>query len=191
MTHADNHSKTLLGFWIYMLSDVMMFASIFATYLVLRNSTCGGPTAATLFHLPYTFVQTLLFLCASFTVGLGGAFAHRKNVRGVFAAFSITFLFGLSFLAMQFLEFHDLIKGGNGWEANAFLSAFFTLGGTLAFHVIFGLLWIIVLLSLVARDRVITAVSITRLSCLRIFWQVINIVWLFIFAIVYVLGVSL
>lgn len=187
--HHDVYSKTIFGFWVYLLTDFMLFATIFATYAVLYKSTYGGPSAKELFYIPFTLVQTLLLLFTSLTSGLGGIFAHRRGKNKTIVFFLITFLLGLAFMWMEYTEFSRLINSGNSWQRSAFLSAFFTLVGTHGLHMIFGLLWIIVLIVPVFKEG-ITAVSVKRLTCLRMFWQFLNIVWVFIFTIVYLLGVS-
>ena len=186
-THHDPYSTTVFGFWVYLLTDFMMFATFFATYAVLRNGTAGGPSAHELFHLPFTLIQTLVLLFGTFASGLGKVAAHRRQKYWTIAFFGITFLCGAVFMGLEFTELTALVKSGNGWDRSAFLSAFFTLVGTHGLHVIFGLLWIIVLLLPVWRHG-ITPVSMRRLSCLSLFWQFLNLVWVFIFSFVYLLG---
>ncbi|MEM7175253.1 MAG: cytochrome c oxidase subunit 3 [Chlamydiota bacterium] len=187
-SHHDTYSKTVFGFWLYLLSDFMLFATLFATYAVLRNSTFGGPSSHDLLHLPITLFQTLILLCSSFTIGLTGAAAHRRNKSYTIAFASITFLLGAVFLWMECIELSRLIAAGYGWQRSAFLSAFFTLIGTYGLHILFGLLWIAILILPVCFSGV-TPVSIKRLTCLRMFWQFLNIIWVFIFTIVYLMGV--
>ncbi len=188
-SHQDVYSKTLFGFWVYLLTDFVFFSALFATYIVLHSGTYGGPTSRELFHLPCTLAQTLLLLVSSFTIGLGGVAAHRGNKKWTILLFGISFLLGLIFMGMQFGEFFRLINAGNSWERSAFLSAFFTLVGTHMLHVVFALLWVIVLIIPVCLQG-ITEVSLRRLICLKMFWQFINVVWIFIFSIVYLLGGS-
>jgi cytochrome o ubiquinol oxidase subunit 3 len=188
-SHQDVYSKTIFGFWVYLLTDFMMFATFFATYLVLQNNTFGGPPAKELFHLPSTLVQTLILLTCSFMSGLGGVFAHRKKKTQVIVFFVLTFLLGLGFMSMQFAEYRQLIASGNSWERSAFLSAYFTLTGMLSLHLVFALLFVIVLLIPIFKDG-IDEVSIKRLSCLKMLFQFINIVWVFIFTIVYLIGAN-
>jgi len=188
-THHDVYSKTIFGFLVYLLTDFMMFATLFATFGVLRHSTYGGPSARDLFHLPFTLTQTLILLVSSLTVGLGGAFAHRQQKNKTLILFGITFLLGIVFIGMEFSEYGQLIRQGASWKRSAFLSAYFTLLGTHAIHVFLGLLWMIVLIIPVFLSG-LTEASVRRLSCLRMFWQFLNVVWIFIFAIVYVIGVS-
>ncbi len=186
--YHDAYSRTTFGFWLYLLTDFILFGSLFATYAVLHNNTFGGPGAGQLFHLPFNLIQALILLTASFTVGLGGASAHRRKKSWTIALFGLTFLLGAIFLWMQFDEFSRLIQSGNGWQRSAFLSAYFTLVGTFALHMVFALLWIFVLLVPVCIQE-IDAVCIRRLTCLKMFWQFLNIVWVFIFCFVYLMGV--
>ncbi|MCX6988992.1 MAG: cytochrome c oxidase subunit 3 [Chlamydiae bacterium] len=182
--HHDMYSRTIFGFWIFLLTDFILFGVLFATFAVLVNSTFGGPGALDLFNIHSAFLQTLLLLCASFTVGIAGAAAHRKNKKLAVLFFWMTFVLGSGFLLLEFADFNRLIASGNGWERSAFLSMFFTVVGTHALHVIFALLWIPVLL-FSSRKEPLTQESIRRFTCLKMFWQFLNIVWVFIFAFVY------
>ncbi len=179
----ESYSKTLFGFWVYILTDFIMFATIFATYVVLQY----GASERGLFHLPFTFLQTMILLFSTFTVGLAGAAAQRKDKRTTIALFGLTFLLGMIFMGMQLAEFNYLARSGYSWHESAFLSAFFTLVGTHALHMLFALLWVLVLIPPVLRYG-LTPVSIKRLTCLRMFWQFLNIIWILIFTIVYLMG---
>lgn len=187
-THHDAYSKTVFGFWVFLMSDLLLFGALFATYMVLSNSTFGGPSAKDLFRPSFTLIQTLVLLVSSLTAGLAGAAAHRKHKRETTALFGLTFLLGIVFMWMMLSEFSTLVRAGNGWDKSAFLSAYFTIVGTHGAHVLFALLWIPVLLIPVWREGV-SHVSIRRLTCLRMFWQFLNIVWVFIFSFVYLMGV--
>ncbi|MGE5196533.1 MAG: cytochrome o ubiquinol oxidase subunit III [Anaerolineae bacterium] len=187
--HHDTYSRTVFGFWVYLMSDFILFGALFSTYAVLSPSTFGGASPRELFQLPFTLIQTLILLVSSLTVGLAGASTHRKQKNQTIVLFAITFLLGIAFMGMELTEFSRLIKTGNSWDKNAFLSAYFTVVGTHGLHVIFGLLWMIVLILPVWREGV-SHVSIRRLTCLRMFWQFLNIVWVFIFSFVYLMGVA-
>lgn len=187
--YHDSYSKTVFGFWLYLLTDFVLFATILAVYFVLRNSTFGGINASELLPLSYTFVQTLLLLLAAFSAGMGGVMAHRKRMKGVFISFSLTFVLGALFFAMMLNGFSDLVQSGNGWDRSAFLSAYFTLLGTFAAHFIFALLWTIVLVHLAYRNG-FDAVSLQRFTCLKLFWQFLNLIWVGIVTMVYLMGVS-
>ena len=188
-THHDVYSKTVFGFWLYLLTDFMLFATIFAAYAVLNGNTFGGPTPKTLFNLDYTTLQTFILLVSTFAASVGGAYAHRKSKGGTILFFLISFVLGAVFLGMEFHEFSHLIAAGSGWEKNAFASAFFSLVGMFQFHLIIALLWLILLLIPVFRSGV-SGRSVLRLTCLRMFWQFLNIVWVFIYTLVYLLGVA-
>lgn len=187
-THHDIYSKTTFGFWVYLMSDFVLFGALFATYAVLSGSTFGGPTAKELFYPGFTLTQSLIFLVSALTVGIGGAAAHRKDKKMTLLMFGITFLLGIAFMTMELNEFSRLISAGHGWNKAAFLSAYFTVVGTHGLHVVFGLLWIPILLFPVWREG-ITPESIRRLTCLRMFWQFLNIIWVLIFSLVYLMGV--
>jgi cytochrome o ubiquinol oxidase subunit III len=183
-THHGIHTRTIFGFWLYLLTDFILFASFFATYAVLYKGTYGGPSGRELFHLPVVLLQTFILLTSSFTSGLAGALAHRKNKMGTIILFFITFLLGLAFTWMEFDEFARFVHEGNSWKKSAFLSAFFTLVGAHGIHMCFAMLWVFVLLIPVFREG-LTSVNIRRLTCLRMFWQFLNVVWVFIFTMVY------
>ena len=186
-THHDIYTKTTFGFWLYLLTDFILFAAFFATYAVLYKGIYGGPSGSELFDLPIALLQTFILLTASFTCGLAGACAHRKQVNKTVLFFGITFLLGLVFVGMECAEFARFIREGNSWEKSAFLSAFFTLVGTHGLHMLFAMAWTIVLLVPVLREG-LNSVSIRRLTCLRMFWQFLNVVWVFIFTMVYMGG---
>ncbi len=184
---AQHLSKTLLGFWIYLMTDCILFATLFATYAVLHTKTFGGPSGADLFSLPFVLAETLILLTSSFTCGLAmhGAEVTRKS-KTLFW-FGITFLLGVSFLALEIKEFTHLVHEGNSWERSAFLSAFFTLVGTHGLHIATGLVWMIILLVPVMKEGV-SPTSFRRLTCLKLFWHFLDVVWIFIFTLVYLMG---
>lgn len=182
--HHDMYSRTIFGFWLFILSDFILFGVLFATFAVLRKNTFGGPGSLQLLNLDLAFTQTVLLLVASFTAGIGGAFAHRKNKKMTVLFFILTFVFGLSFFIIEMDDFSKLISSGNSWSKSAFLSAFFTVMGTHAAHVIFALIWVpVVLIPLIKNE--IGHDEIRRLTCLKMLWQFLNIVWVFIFTFVY------
>jgi cytochrome o ubiquinol oxidase subunit III len=189
VNHSETHSRTVFGFWIYLMTDCVLFASLFAAYAVLHNNTYGGPSGRELFNLPYALTETLILLTSSFTCGLAGLAAGRNRKNKVIAWFGVTFLLGISFLAMEATEFTHMVQQGNSWERSGFLSSYFTLVGTHGLHITTGLLWMIVLLVPVCR-RGLTPVRLKRLMCLRLFWHFLDIVWIFIFTIVYLMGVG-
>lgn len=186
-SHADVNSKTIFGFWVYLLTDFMMFAALFATYAVLHHSTYGGPAAWELFHLSEGLTQSLVLLTASFLSGVALVRAYRGEKGKTVAYFLFTFFLGTLFLIMQIEEWSRLLAQGAGWQRSAFLSAYFTLVGTHVLHVLVGLLWTFVLLVFVWSQG-LTDVSLRRLTCLKMFWQFLNVVWIFIFTMVYLMG---
>jgi len=180
--HHDTYSKTLFGFWLYLLSDFMLFAALFATYAVLGKSTFGGPAAKDLFHLSYAMTETIILLTASFTSGLASAYAHRKEMTKTTIYFLLTFILGCLFLGLQIDDFRALVVGGHGWNQSAFLSTFYTLVGTHTLHIVIGLIWVPLVLILLYRDGFNTT-SLRRVACLKMFWQFLNLIWIFIFTV--------
>jgi len=182
-SHAD---KAHFGFWVYLMTDLIMFAALFATYAVLKNNTFGGPSGKELFSLPFVLGETLILLTSSFTCGLTMLAAHKNQAKQVITWLSVTFLLGASFLVMELTEFHRLAAEGHTPQANAFLSSFFTLVGTHGLHIAVGMLWIfIMIIALIGRG--ITPSNIKKLTALSLFWHFLDIVWIFIFTIVYLL----
>ena len=189
LSHLDQeeYSKTIFGFWIYLLTDFMMFATLFAVYAVLRESTLGGPSGKEIFDLRAALNQTLVLLIATFFVGVGGVYAHRNQTKKSLLFFVLNFVFNALFLFLLISDLKRIIEMGQTWKSSAFMSAYFTLIGTFAIHVVLALLWTILFLIPVFY-RGITPSSLRRLTCLRMFWQFLNIVWVFIFSIIYLLG---
>ena len=170
------------------MTDCVLFASLFATYAVLHNNTADGPTSAEIFNLPYILVETLLLLTSSFTAGLALLALHQGKKQLVTRWLLITFVLGLAFLGLELYEFHALVVEGNGWTRSAFLSSYFTLVGTHGLHITVGLMWLIFLLVQLFK-RGITEVTPKRLMLFGMFWHFLDIVWIFIFTIVYLKGV--
>lgn len=184
---AETESKTTFGFWLYIMTDCVLFASLFATFAVLRNNTFGGPSGSELFSLPYVLAETLILLTSSFTCGLAVLAARRGNKQQVLFWFFLTFLLGAAFLTLELTEFHRLAAEGNNWQRSGFLSSFFTLVGTHGLHITVGLLWMLVMMAQV-MSRGLKAGVVRRLSLLSIFWHFLDVVWIFIFTIVYLMG---
>jgi cytochrome o ubiquinol oxidase subunit 3 len=182
----DDGSKTTYGFWIYLMSDCLIFSVLFATYAVLAGNTAGGPGGRELFELPFVFVETLLLLVSSYTFGLAmlGQPAGKNRVLGWLA---VTFLLGAAFIGMEIHEFSKLIHEGSGPGRSAFLSAFFTLVGTHGVHVTAGLVWLLVTLHQVRRFG-LDDVMRRRLSCLSLFWHFLDLIWICVFTLVYLKG---
>lgn len=185
--HHDVSTTKVFGFWVYLMSDCMLFACLFAAFAVLRNNTDGGPAGKELFSLPYLAVETALLLLSSITYGIALIGSYQRNTSRVLLWLGITFLFGLGFVGMEVAEFHNLIEEGNGPARNAFLSSYFTLVGTHGLHVSAGLLWLAVMMwQVIARG--LNPVISTRLMCLSLFWHFLDIVWICVFTVVYLLG---
>lgn len=179
--------KVLFGFWMYLMTDLLMFAVLFAAYIVLHGNIYTGPKSNELFNLPFALTETLILLTSSFTSGLAILAARNSAKNQVLVWFSITFLLGLSFLGLELSEFSKLVSEGNGWQRSAFLSSFFTLVGTHGLHIFVGLLWMSICIIKVWSQGL--TVSITRkLTLLSMFWHFLDIVWIFIFSIVYLIG---
>ena len=182
--HHDDGTRTTLGFWIYLMSDCLIFATLFATFGVLANATANAPTGHALFELPYVLGETLLLLASSFTFGLAMLNLHAHRRERVIGWLAVTFVFGAGFIAMEVFEFAKLIRDGAGPQHSAFLSAYFTLVGTHGLHVTCGLLWIAVMMHQVSRFG-LTGVTRRRLSCLSLFWHFLDLVWICVFTFVY------
>jgi cytochrome o ubiquinol oxidase subunit 3 len=181
--------KTIFGFWVYIMTDCVLFATLFATYAVLHNNTAGGPAAVQLFSMPFVLAETLILLTSSYTSGLGLLAAHRGKVNAVLMWFIITFLLGAAFLGLELHEFSSFVAEGHSWRTSGFLSAFFTLVGTHGLHITSGLIWMLTLITQVTRKGLVGN-TVKRLTLLSYFWHFLDIVWIFIFTIVYMLGVS-
>ncbi len=172
------------GFWLFLLSDVIIFAALFATYSVLSGSTAGGPSAAELFDKRHVFLETLCLLASSVTCGFGLLALHRTDARAMYFWMGITLLLGISFLSMEGREFASMVAAGAGPTHSAFLSAFFTLVGTHGLHVSLGLVWLVVMLLQAATLGFQPMVS-RRFFCFALFWHALDIVWIGVFTIVY------
>lgn len=183
---ADDRS--LFGFWLYLMTDCILFATLFATFVVMRNNTAGGPSGADLFSLPYVLAETLLLLTSSFTAGMSMIAVHARRKRQVLGWLAVTFLLGAAFLIMELLEFHHLAAEGNSFRRSGFLSAYFTLVGTHGLHITVGLLWMGVL-AWKLRTQTLSQNMARRLTMLNMFWHFLDIVWIFIFSVVYMIGV--
>lgn len=189
-SHVEqNYSRTVFGFWLYLMTDCILFGTLFAAYALLRKGTYGGPGAGDVFSLPFVLGETMLLLTSTFTCGLAMIAAHRNQIKKTVVLFAITFFLGAGFLAMEIFEFAELVLHGNGPTKSAFFSSFFTLVGTHGLHIVGGLLWIIVLLVPIMRHG-ITPVSLRRLTCLSLFWHFLDVVWIFIFSFVYLIGAN-
>ncbi|MHA6823516.1 cytochrome o ubiquinol oxidase subunit III [Ralstonia pseudosolanacearum] len=182
--HHDTGLNTTLGFWLYLMSDCLIFAVLFATFGVLSGSTAGGPGGRQLFELPFVFAETMLLLVSSYTFGIAllkqDADAAPRMVRWL----GVTFLLGALFVGMELYEFSHLLHEGAGPGVSAYLSAFFTLVGTHGLHVTAGLLWLAVMMHQVRRFG-LDGVVRRRLACLSLFWHFLDLVWICVFTFVY------
>jgi cytochrome o ubiquinol oxidase subunit 3 len=180
--------KTAFGFWVYIMTDCVLFATLFAVYAVLHRNTFGGPPSQVLFNLPYALYETLILLTSSFTCGMAVLAAQRRNKEMVYFWFSITFLLGLAFLGMELHEFRNFVLEGNSWRRSGFLSSFFTLVGTHGLHITSGFIWMVVMMVQISKKG-LTRGTLRRLGLLSMFWHFLDVVWIFIFTIVYLQGV--
>lgn len=185
--HHNTDAQDVFGFWIYIMSDCLLFATLFATYAVMHNNTFGGPTMKDIVSLPYVLGETLFLLFSNFTFGLAIINLYQNKKNQVINWLSATFILGLSFVVMEVNEFIHLAQEGHSWQASGFLSAFFTLVGTHGLHVTIGLFWILVMMAQIAKLNVTQATK-RRMTYLGLFWNFLDIVWIFVFTIVYLMG---
>ncbi|WP_434560736.1 cytochrome o ubiquinol oxidase subunit III [Pseudomonas sp. Z5-35] len=186
--HSDASSMTLFGFWVYMMTDCILFATLFATYAVLGQSVAGGPGSADIFELPYVLTETFILLFSSITYGFAMLALSAGQKQKVLAWLGLTFVLGLAFIGMEVHEFQKLIAEGYGPNRSAFLTGFFTLVGTHGLHVTTGLIWMAVVMFQVQRNG-LTTVNATRMGCLSLFWHFLDVVWICVFTVVYLFGV--
>lgn len=184
--HAAGGS-TMLGFWIYLMSDCLIFAILFATYAVLGRNYAAGPSPKDLFELPLVALNTSMLLLSSITYGFAILSANEGDRRITQIWLALTGLFGLGFIGVELHEFHALIDQGATPQRSGFLSAFFTLVGTHGLHVTFGLIWLVTLMVQVGRYGLIAA-NKRRLMCLSLFWHFLDVIWIGVFTFVYLLG---
>jgi cytochrome o ubiquinol oxidase subunit 3 len=178
------------GFWIFLLSDIVMFAALFASYAVLVHATAGGPTGAQLFNQTTVAIETACLLVSSYTCGLMSLAVNSRNRLGTYLGALITFALGAAFLTLEIREFAGMIAHGAAPQRSAFLSAFFTLVGCHGLHVTLGLIWLVVMMVQVAVMGFVASVQ-HRLLSFSLFWHALDIVWVGVFTVVYLMGVSL
>jgi cytochrome o ubiquinol oxidase subunit 3 len=184
--HPEN--GTLLGFWLYLMSDCLVFACLFAVYGVLGRSYAAGPTGAELFDLPLVALNTSLLLLSSITYGFAMLEMQRGRLRPVLVWLAVTGLLGAGFIGLELHEFAHLVADGAGPQRSAFLSSFFTLVGTHGLHVSFGIVWLVTLMFQLGRHGLIPE-NRRRLLCLSMFWHFLDVVWIGVFSFVYLMGV--
>ena len=184
---ASTRTVVAYGFWIFLLSDFVLFSGLFAAYAVLSNATAGGPSGPQLFNLRSVFIETLCLLFSSYSCGLGALMAERRRVGGFYLSAVFTVALGVAFLSIELAEFAGMVSRGAGPARSAFLSAFFTLVGTHGAHVATGLFWFGYMLAQVyvkgLRPRILR-----RLLCFSLFWHALDIVWIGVLTLVYLIG---
>ena len=190
LVQEDHHPQngTLLGFWLYLMSDCLVFACLFAAYGVLGRSYAAGPSGADLFDLPLVALNTAMLLLSSITYGFAMLQMQQRKVGGVLVWLAITGLFGAAFLGIELYEFHHLILEGAGPQRSAFLTSFFALVGTHGLHVTFGIVWLLVLMVQIGKLG-LTQANRRRVMCLSMFWHFLDVVWIGVFTFVYLMGV--
>ncbi|MBB4857564.1 cytochrome o ubiquinol oxidase subunit 3 [Novosphingobium chloroacetimidivorans] len=185
--HHEPGSSTMLGFWIYLMSDALIFASLFATYGVLSTAYAGGPTPREIFELPLVAVNTAILLISSITYGFAMIAMQEGKLGGTRAWLALTGLLGIAFVGVELYEFSNLIAEGATPQRSAFLSAFFTLVATHGLHVTFGIIWLVVMLVQLGQ-RGLHPENQRRLMCLSMFWHFLDVIWIGVFTFVYLLG---
>jgi len=181
-----NDSK-VFGFWVYLMTDLIIFAVLFACFIVLRGNTFIGPSAQDLFHLPTALTETLILLTSSFTCSLAMLAIHRKVKAQALIWFGITFILGVAFLVIELSEFADFVERGASWQRSAFLSSFFMLVGTHGFHISVGLLWMVITFFHIVLLP-LSEHTVSQIFRMALFWHFLDFVWIFIFTVVYGMG---
>ncbi|HLN25811.1 MAG TPA: cytochrome o ubiquinol oxidase subunit III [Patescibacteria group bacterium] len=192
MSQTDTASKRIIvgyGFWIFLLSDIVMFAAFFATYAVLVEATAGGPSGRQLFNLRNVEIETACLLLSSFTCGLAAIGARARRAALFHGAMMATFILGAAFLAVEGREFTNMVAQGAGPTRSAFLSAFFILVGCHGLHVSIGLLWLLTMMAQVVAKGY-RADILRRMLCFSLFWHTLDIIWVALFSVVYLMGVE-
>lgn len=189
-TTADilQERKATLGFWIYLMTDCLIFGSLFTTYIVLRHGTASGPTSKEIFDLGFVFIETVILLTSSFLCGLAIVALRQKQQKVALALLVATGLLGFAFLFMELTEFWHLVVDDASWRTSGFLTAFFVLVGTHGLHIFIGLIWLTVLIYLLSK-RGITPHTVRKALLFSLFWHFLDVIWIFIFTIVYLMGV--
>ncbi|MBP3962179.1 cytochrome o ubiquinol oxidase subunit III [Paenibacillus lignilyticus] len=186
--HHDLEELRKFGFWIFLITDCILFSVLFATYLVLHHSTAGGPDAKEIFEMPGVIVETFILLTSSFTSGLAVLAMNVGNRKGLIGWLIVTVLLGACFIGLEVSEFVKLVHEGHTISTSAFLSAFFTLVGTHGLHVTVGIFWITGIIIQLTRHG-ITPVTKRKVTITSLYWHFLDVVWIFVFTIVYLMGV--
>lgn len=190
--HEHEHNADgvdVFGFWLYIMTDCVLFASLFAAFAVLHNNTFGGPALRHFISLPYVLGETLFLLFSNLTYGFAIICMYKARKALVNFWLVVTVILGLGFVLMELSEFIHIIHEGHGPQTSAAMTGFFSLVGTHGLHVSFGLLWMVVLIIQLLRHRKIDNTMVRRLTLLGLFWNFLDIVWIFVFTVVYLMGV--
>ncbi|MCY9670293.1 cytochrome o ubiquinol oxidase subunit III [Paenibacillus alginolyticus] len=187
--HPDMEEMRTFGFWIYLMTDVILFGTFFATYIVLRGNTNGGPGPAELFEIGGVIASTFILLTSSYTCGLALLAMNRGKRQALIGWLGITVLLGAIFIGLEINEFIHLVHEGATMGSSAFLSAFYTLVGTHGLHVLVGLVWMVGVMIQLSRKG-ITPVTKRKVNVISLFWHFLDVVWIFVFTVVYLMGVS-
>ncbi len=186
---SESSDVKVFGFWVYLMTDCLLFASLFATYVILRGNTYGGPAGRDIFTMPTVLLETLFLLTSSFTCGLAIVLSKAQARRATLILLVLTFILGAAFLGIELHEFSSLVADGHGWQQSGFLTAFFTLVGTHGLHISVGLLWLGVMMWQIMKKGM-TGNVLRRLTLFSMFWHFLDVIWIFIFTIVYLVGVA-
>jgi cytochrome o ubiquinol oxidase subunit III len=184
---APTRTVVAYGFWLFILSDMALFAALFAAYAVLSNSTAGGPTHAQVINIRHVFIETMCLLVSSYTCGLGALSVERRRVDRLLALAALTFVLGASFLFIEVSDFAGMVRIGATPSRSAFLSAFWVLVGTHGAHVTGGLVWLMYMVAQILAKGLRPHV-LRRLLCFSLFWHALDIVWVGVLTVVYLIG---
>jgi cytochrome o ubiquinol oxidase subunit 3 len=187
--HQDLEALRMMGFWIFLITDCILFGSLFATYMVLSGNTAGGPTPSELLEMPGVIAETFILLTSSFTSGLAVLSMNQGNRKGLIGWLAVTAILGASFISLEVTEFVKLVHEGAAISTSAHWSAFFTLVGTHGLHVSIGLIWMVSLMIQLKRHG-INSVTRRKIGIISLYWHFLDAVWIFVFTIVYMLEVK-
>ena len=186
---SEREDTARFGFWLYLLSDLMIFGALFAVYMILRGNTAGGPNIQDIVQPFPVLIQTIVLLTSSFTVAVAVLSARAGRLATMRRWLYATLLLGVTFLGIELYEFIHLVQAGESWRASAFLSSFFALVGTHGIHITIGLVWLIVWL-VYYQLRGMSVHMLRRLGLFALFWHFLDIVWIWVFTIVYLFGAA-
>lgn len=186
--HHDPQELKLLGFWIFLITDVVLFGTLFATYVVLHHNTAGGPTASEIFEMPGVIAETFILLTSSFTSGLAVLAMNQGKVKQLIAWLAVTWVLGAAFIFLEVDEFIKMVHEGFNYGTSAFATSFFTLVGTHGLHVSMGLGWMLLIMIQLGRKG-ITDVTRGKVNVLSLYWHFLDAVWIFLLSVVYLMGV--